>query len=112
VSDRQAFDNPVREELPTTRPEALYPLHIDVDQIDLQWDADTSKQVGEPGIGAKGVPEGLYFEVSETIEPFLVSLFEPTKGLILVIKPGINQRKEESRHKAMLRSGVKLLDEP
>jgi hypothetical protein len=83
-----------------------------VDQISLRRDADTSKQVGEPGIGAKGVPEGLHFEVSETIEPLLVSLFEPTKGLILVIQSGINHRKEESRHKTMLRSGVKLLDEP
>jgi len=42
----------------------------------ISWrDADASKQVGEPGIGAKGVPERLYFEVSETIEPLLVSLF-------------------------------------
>ena len=46
-----------------------------VDQISLQRDADTSKQVGEPGIGAKGVPERLCFEVSETIEPLIVSLF-------------------------------------
>lgn len=44
-------------------------------QTSLRRDADASKQVGEPGIGAKGVPERLYFEVSETIEPLLVSLF-------------------------------------
>ena len=83
-----------------------------VDQISLRRDADTSKKVDEPGIGAEAVPERLDFEVSETIEPLLVSLFEPTKGLILVIQSGINHRKEESRHKTMLRSGVKLLDEP
>jgi len=46
-----------------------------VHQTSLRRDADASKQVGEPGIGAKGVPERLYFEVSETIEPLLVSLF-------------------------------------
>jgi hypothetical protein len=44
-------------------------------QTSLRRDADASKQVGEPGIGAKGVPERLYFEVRETIEPLLVSLF-------------------------------------
>jgi hypothetical protein len=46
-----------------------------VHQTSLRRDADASKQVGEPGIGAKRVPERLYFEVSETIEPLLVSLF-------------------------------------
>jgi len=46
-----------------------------VHQTSSRRDADASKQVGEPGIGAKGVPERLYFEVSETIEPLLVSLF-------------------------------------
>jgi hypothetical protein len=46
-----------------------------VDQTSSRRDADASKQVDEPGIGAKGVPERLYFEVSETIEPLLVSLF-------------------------------------
>jgi hypothetical protein len=61
-----------------------------VDQISLRRDADTSKQVSEPGIGAKGVPERIYFEVSETIVPLLISLFEPTKGLILIIQCGIN----------------------
>ena len=93
-------------------PEASYPLRIDVDQIDLQWDADTSKKVGEPGIGAKAVPERLYFEVRKTIEPLLTSLFEPTKGLILVIQSGINQRKQESRYKPLLRTRLKLLNDP
>ncbi len=46
-----------------------------VHQTSSQRDADSSKQVGKPGIGAKGVPERLYFEVSETIEPLLASLF-------------------------------------
>ena len=41
----------------------------------LVRDTDASKQVGKTAIGAKRVPERLYFEVSETIEPFLVSLF-------------------------------------
>jgi hypothetical protein len=50
-------------------------LDSPVQQTSLRRDADASKQVGEPGIGAKGVPERLYFEVSETIEPLLVSLF-------------------------------------
>src|SRR5215813_3587467 len=60
------------------------------------------------GDRSEGGPRGLYFQVSEPIEPLLVSLFEPTKGMILVTQSGINQRKEESRHKTMLRSGVKL----
>jgi hypothetical protein len=46
-----------------------------VHQTSLRGDADASKQVGEPGIGAKGVPERLYFKVSETIQPLLVSPF-------------------------------------
>src|SRR5882757_480890 len=46
-----------------------------VHQTSSRRDADASKQVGEPGIGANGVPERVYFEVSETIEPLLVSLF-------------------------------------
>ena len=41
----------------------------------LRRDADASKQTGETGIGAKRVPERLYFEVSETIESLLASLF-------------------------------------
>ena len=81
-------------------------------QTSLRRDADASKQVGEPGIGAKGVPERLYFEVSETIEPLLVSLFEPTKGLILVFQSGINQRIEESGYKTVLGSRRKLLNDP
>jgi hypothetical protein len=46
-----------------------------VNETSLRRDADAAKQVGEPRIGTKGVSERLYFEVSETIEPFLVSLF-------------------------------------
>ena len=83
-----------------------------VDQISLRRDADTSKKVDEPGIGAEAVPERLDFEVSDTIEPLLISLFEPTKGLILVIQPCINQRKEESRYKPLLRARLKLLNDP
>ena len=83
-----------------------------VDQISLRWDADTSKKVGEPVIGAKAVPERLDFEISDTIEPLLISLFEPTKGLLLVIQSSINQRKEESRYKPLLRTRLKLLNDP
>ena len=80
--------------------------------ISLRWDADTSKKVDEAGIGAKPVPERVDFEVSDTIEPLLISLFEPTKGLILVIQSGINQREEESRNKPLLRTRLKLLNDP
>ena len=71
-----------------------------------------SKKVGEPGIGAKVVPERLDFEVSDAIEPLLTSLFEPTKGLSMVIQSGINQRKEQSRYKPLLRTRLKLLNDP
>jgi len=76
----------------------------------LQRDADATKQVGEPGIGAKGIPEHLYFEVSETIEPLLVSLVQPREGLIFVFESGVNQRNEEGWYKTLLRSRLKLLD--
>jgi hypothetical protein len=46
-----------------------------VRQTRLRRDADASKQVVEPRIGAKGVPEGLYFDVSEAIETLLAGLF-------------------------------------
>ena len=41
----------------------------------LLWDADPSKEICKAAIGAKRVPECLYFEVSKTIEPFLMSRF-------------------------------------
>src|SRR5262249_52219043 len=78
----------------------------------LWRNANPPKQVHETGVCAKGVPECLYFDVSETIEPLLVGLFEPTKGLIFVFQSGINQGKQESRYKTVLRSRRKLLDEP
>lgn len=41
----------------------------------LLWDADPSKEICKAAIGAKRVPERLYFEVSKAIEPFLMSRF-------------------------------------
>jgi hypothetical protein len=77
-------------------------------QTSLRRDADASKQVGEPGIGAKGVPERLYFEVSKTTEPLLASFFYPSEGLIFIFQPGVNQRNEKGGYKTLLRS--RLLD--
>jgi hypothetical protein len=72
--------------------------------------AHTSKQVGEAGIGAKGIPEGLYFKVSEAIEPFLESLFQPSEGLVFFFQAGVNQRKPKRGYKTLLRSRLKLID--
>ena len=96
----------VKDSLISSECEALYSR-----SKSLRRNANTSKPVSEPEIGAKGVPERIYFEVSETIEPLLVSLFEPTKGLIFVFQSGINQRKEESRYKTALRRRRKLVDD-
>jgi hypothetical protein len=48
--------------------------------ISLRWDPDTSKKVDEPGIGAEPIPERLDFEVSDTIEPLLISLSSQLKA--------------------------------
>ena len=69
-------------------------------QTTLQRDADAPKQVGEPGIRAKGITERLDFEISQAIEPLLVGLFKPSEGLVFFLQPGVDQ--------AMKKAGTRL----
>src|SRR5262249_61813863 len=65
-----------------------------VDQIILRRGAGKQKQGGEKGRGGKGGPQGLHFEVSETIETLLGNLFATNKGMNTVIQHGIKQGQE------------------
>src|ERR1019366_9960524 len=65
-----------------------------------------------PGIGAQRIPECFDLQVGETIEPLLAGFFEPQEGLILVFQPRINEGKEKSSHKALLRNRPEFVEYP
>jgi len=58
-------------------------------RMNLTAGCQASKHVDERESERSGSQKRILFEVSETIEPLLVSLSEPTKGLILVFQSGI-----------------------